>query len=156
MTMHRLVMGTILGLMLTVATGWANDKSHGKQIRVKGSCAGSFTPSEFDSNNDGQKGDVDLTTLTSNLGPSTSQCLSELLPPLPTPVTCPPGTAEFPLLASNCVSTDPNTLDQLAVIYSSGSKSWISPQARSLPKSKATLSVARDGTQGRPALFKTK
>lgn len=122
MTLHRIAVGITLGLMLTVATGWADDdRSHGKQIRIKGSFAGSFSPSAFDFNSDGQKAGVDFTTSTSNLGSATNHCQSEYLPALPTPITCSPGTLEFPLIAINCVSTNTITLEQLFAFYSSGS-----------------------------------
>jgi len=121
MSMHKLAVRITLGLILTAATSWADGNSHGKQIRVKGSFAGSFSPSAFDVNNDGQKASLDLTKSTSNLGSSTIQCQSEFLPALLTPITCPPGTVEFPLIASNCVGTDSITLAQLFSFYSSGS-----------------------------------
>lgn len=121
MTLHRLAVGVALGLVLTVSTGWADGNFHGKQIPVKGSFAGSFSPLAFDANSDGQKASLDLTTATGNLGPLTTQCVSEYLPALPTPVTCPSGTVEFPLIKSMCLSHNSITLDQLVTLYSSGS-----------------------------------
>lgn len=120
MTIHRLAVGVTV-VILTVATGWADDDSHGKQIPVKGSFAGSFSPLAYDSNSDGQKASLDLTTATGNLGPSTTQCVSEYLPPLATPVTCPSGTVEYPLIVSMCLGHNSITLDQLVTLYSSGS-----------------------------------
>ena len=120
MSMHKLAVRITLGLMLTAATSWAGDDSHGKQIPVNGSFAGSFSPLAFDENNDGQKASLDLTTATGNLGPFTTQCVSEYLPALTENVTCPSGTVEFPLIKSMCLSHNTITLDQLVSLYSSG------------------------------------
>jgi hypothetical protein len=91
-----------------------------KEIKIKGSFAGSFSPSEFDFNQDGQKTSLNLVTGNGTLGPFTSQSQSEYQFPLPVPVTCPSDTVEFPLAGSNDVGTHTSTGDQLWSFSSSG------------------------------------
>ena len=56
MRVYRLALGTTIGLMLTVATGWADDSPRQKKIDTSFAC--SFVPSTFDNNGDGMPASV--------------------------------------------------------------------------------------------------
>jgi len=111
MRVNKLTMGITIGLMLTVATGWAQDGSKEKKINSSFSC--SSVPSTFDYNGDGIPAGSDQCIGKGSGGPFTIQGVSELLAPLAAPVTCPQGTTEYPYEATFHVSTNSNTFDQL-------------------------------------------
>jgi len=114
MQLQKLAMGVTLGFLLSVVAGTVE----AKQLKMKGSFSGSFAPSEFDFNQDGQKAGLNLVTGT--LGRFTGQGQSEYQLPLPTPVTCPSDTVEFPLMGSDSVTTDTSSGDQLWSFSGSG------------------------------------
>jgi hypothetical protein len=116
MHLHKLAIGMTVGFILSVVAG----SVEAKQIKIKGSFSGSFSPSEFDFNQDGQKAGLNLVTGTGTLGRFTSQTQTEYQLPLPAPVTCPSDTVEFPLMGSNSVTTDISTGDLLLSFSSSG------------------------------------
>jgi len=116
MHLHKLAIGMTVGFILSMVTG----SVEAKEIKIKGSFSGSFSPSEFDFNQDGQKASLNLVTGSSTLGPFTGQGQSEYTLPLPAPVTCPSDTVEFQLMGSNSVQTFTLTGDQLLGFSSSG------------------------------------
>jgi hypothetical protein len=116
MQLHKLAIGMTVRFILSVAAG----SVEAKQIKVKGSFSGSFSPSDFDFNQDGQKADSNFVTGTGALRRFTGQGQSEYQLPLPAPVTCPSDTVEVPLMGSNAVSTDTRTGDQLWSFSGSG------------------------------------
>jgi hypothetical protein len=111
MRVYRLAVGITVGLMLTVATVWAADGPKAKTIRSEFAC--SSVPSTFDNNGDGITATTHQCIGKGTGGPFTSQGVSELLAPLPAPVTCPQGTIEYPYEAIFDVATNSNTFDQL-------------------------------------------
>jgi len=119
MHMYRLALGITIGLTLTAATGFADDNPKEKKIRSEFACG--FVPSTFDNNGDGMLAALNQCTGKGDGGPFTVQTLSELLPPLPGPVTCPQGTTEFPYEAIWGVTTNSNTFDQLLTGLEAGS-----------------------------------
>jgi hypothetical protein len=120
MRMYKDVVGVTIGLILTAAAGWAGDSP--KEKKIHGTFAGSFSPSTIDFNNDNSPGAVTVDIGKTNRGPTTSQTVFDLpLTPLPAPVTCPAGTAEFPYLGAVSIDIFDNTLDQLVSTESGGS-----------------------------------
>jgi hypothetical protein len=116
MHLYKLAIGMMVGLILSVVAG----SVEAKELKIKGSFSGGFSPSDFDFTQDGQKASLNLTTSKSNLGRFTHQNQSEYLLPLPAPVTCPQDTVEFLLRGSNTVATNTSTGDQLLSIGNSG------------------------------------
>jgi hypothetical protein len=116
MHLYKLALGMAMGLILSVGAG----SVEAKQIKIKENFSGSFSPSGFDFNQDGQKASLNLVTGSSTLGPFTAQSQSEYALPLPAPVTCPSDTVEFQLMGSNSVQTFTLTGDQLLSFSSSG------------------------------------
>ena len=108
---YKLAMCMTAAVTLTAATGFADDNPKEKKIRSTFAC--SFVPSTFDNNGDGLQASLSQCTGKGSGGPFTSQGLSEILPPLPHPVTCPQGTTEYPYEANWGVGTNSNTFDQL-------------------------------------------
>ena len=112
MQIYRLAAGmTVVGLMLTVTTGWAGDSPREKKIQTSFAC--SAVPSTFDYNGDGITATLNECKGKGSGGPFTTQGLGEHRAPLAAPVTCPPGTTEYPYEATFAVVTNSNTFDQL-------------------------------------------
>ncbi len=89
MHFYKLAMCMTAAVTLTAATAWAGDAPKENKIHSKFAC--SFVPSTFDNNGDGVLASLTQCTGKGKQGPFTSHGLSELLPPLPNPVTCPKG-----------------------------------------------------------------
>lgn len=123
MHLYKLAIGMTVGVLLSVAAGWAE----ARQIHIEGTFSAVFSPLDSDANNDGIKAGLVVVTGRSIGGRRfTGQTRSEFLSALPAPVTCPSGTVEFPLLVANSVSTDVLTGDQL-FSYSTVGTSCVNP-----------------------------
>ncbi len=109
MHLYKLAIGIILGVLLSVASG----SVEAKELKIQGSFYGAFSPIDSDGNNDGLKASLNLVTGRGNLGRFSGHAQSEVLPPLPAPVTCPAGTVEFPYLGIAGITTFINKGDQL-------------------------------------------
>ena len=82
--------------------------------------AGTGVNGVIDTNGDGMTASVNTGIANTNLGRFLFQSEAEFLPALVTNVTCPAGTAEFPLLQLHSVLTDQKTGEQLFLTYTSG------------------------------------
>ncbi|MBI3795716.1 MAG: hypothetical protein HY268_01950 [Deltaproteobacteria bacterium] len=108
--------GIALALMLAGGLGRAEAKSR----HFVSDYAGSGVDGVIDTNGDGMTAGVTTGIDNTNLGRFLFQTESEFLPALATNVSCPAGTAEFPLLQIHSVLTDQKTGEQLFLTYTSG------------------------------------
>ena len=87
MHMYRLALGITIGLMVTVATGWAADSP--KENKIHSTFACSFVPSTFDNNGDGLTAGLNQCTGKGDGGPFTSQGGERASSPSPGPCDVP-------------------------------------------------------------------
>jgi hypothetical protein len=90
------------------------------RIKVKGKFTGNFVPGP-DTNGDGTpsaEGTNDLKE-KNELGKFLVEYTAEVLPPLPSPVTCPSGRVEYPYDYDEGVATQNSTGDELFFSYTS-------------------------------------
>ncbi len=105
-----------LVLMLAGAVGRAEAKSR----HFVSHYGGSGVDGVIDTNGDGRTATVFTGIWNTNLGRFLNQGEGETLPPLKTNVSCPAGTAEFPLLQGHDVLTQQSTGEQLFLTHTSG------------------------------------
>lgn len=110
-------MGLTIVLFMAGVIGWAE----AREIPLDQSFSGSGATAVIDTNGDGVKASlVQLEGAGGLLGPTTTWLTSESLPPLATPVTCPVGNLEFPLLLQRGVVRVHRTGDLFFFNASSG------------------------------------
>jgi len=113
---HYFTIGITLGLLLTGGLGRAEAGSR----HFVSHYGGSGVDGVIDTNNDGRTATVFTGIWNTNLGRFLNQGEGETLPPLKTNVSCPAGTAEFPLLQGHDVLTKQSTGEQLFLTHTSG------------------------------------
>jgi len=113
---QKKAIGILFGLLLTL---YGSVTAEAGQRPVLGSFSGGFVAGE-DTNYDGIPSAEHTQLVVSTVGIFINEVVSEVLPALPVPVTCPANTLEFHFLYNQAAGTHFFTGDQLFGSYTSG------------------------------------
>lgn len=116
MTPRKFIVGIALGCVCAgdVQSAEARDR------RVRDQFSATTVSHPTDVNNDGITASLSTGIEEGTLGRFTLSAMSEVLAPLPTPVTCPANTLECPLLYGHAVLIHQLSGDQLYADFTSG------------------------------------
>lgn len=109
-----------LGIALGVAFFLNLNSAEAGQRRVRAEFSGTTASHPTDENGDGITASLFSGVEHGSLGRFTAHGISEVLAPLPEPVTCPADTLECPLLYSRVVLIQQTSGDQLYATFTSG------------------------------------
>jgi hypothetical protein len=116
MKQRTLIVGIALGMLLVATFG----NAEARQRHVRDQFSGTTASHPTDENGDGITASLFTGIEYGTAGRFTVQGISEVLAPLPAPVTCPVDTLECPLLYSRAVLIHQASGDQLHVTFTSG------------------------------------